>query len=181
MLEISFLAAELILTAVWLLTRVTVWTRQRRIDWKREALLLLMYINLFVIIRFVFFPRELVDGHIQSLVFDMATIFPFNLNLLPLIHLFDYDNMRDIVWNVAGNMIMFIPTGIILPIVYKQLNSLWKVSAAGAFISLCIEILQLPFPSRASDIDDIILNTLGVMVGYGIYLIFKSLKGSDKK
>ena len=43
-----------------------------------------------------------------------------------------------------------------------------KTVAAGALISLCIEILQLPFPSRASDIDDLILNTLGTAVGYGI-------------
>ena len=72
------------------------------------------------------------------------------------------------IWNVAGNAAMFIPGGIILPIVYRQLNSFGKTVAAGALISLCIEILQLPFPSRASDIDDLILNTLGTAVGYGI-------------
>ena len=87
-------------------------------------------------------------------------------------HLFDYDNVRDIVWNVIGNVAMFIPTGIVLPIVYRRLNSLWKVAAVGAFISLCTEILQLPFPSRASDVDDLILNTLGVVVGYGIFAMF---------
>ena len=64
----------------------------------------------------------------------------------------------------------------ILPVVYKKLNSFNKVVAAGAFISLCIEILQLPFASRATDIDDLILNTLGVAVGYGIYATAKCLK-----
>ena len=72
------------------------------------------------------------------------------------------------IWNVAGNAAMFIPGGIVLPIVYRQLNGFGKTVAAGALISLCIEILQLPFPSRASDIDDLILNTLGTAVGYGI-------------
>jgi glycopeptide antibiotics resistance protein len=79
---------------------------------------------------------------------------------------------------------MFIPTGIVLPIVYRRLNSLWKAAAAGAFISLCTEILQLPFPSRASDVDDLILNTLGVVVGYGIYAAVKkirSLRISERK
>ena len=97
------------------------------------------------------------------------------VNLIPLVHLFDYDNSRDFVWNTVGNVTMFIPTGIVLPVVYKKLNSFGKVVAAGAFISLCIEILQLPFASRASDIDDLILNTLGVIAGYGIYAFVSHL------
>lgn len=175
-LNISFLTVELAFTIIWLLTRLVVWKRQGRILWKREAVLLLMYINLAVIIRFVFFPRALVDGHIQPLVFDAAAAFPFRVNLIPLVHLFDYASVRDIVWNVVGNAAMFVPSGIVLPIVYRKLNSFWKVTASGALISLCIEILQLPFASRASDVDDIILNTLGVVVGYGIYAAVRHFK-----
>ena len=174
--EISFLTAELIFTLIWIIVRIVVWIRQKRIDWKREAVLLLMYINLAVIIRFVFFPKALVNGHVQPLVYDPAAVFPFRMNLIPLVHLLDYNNARDIVWNIVGNVTMFIPSGIVLPVVYKKLNSFGKVIAAGAFISLCIEILQLPFASRASDIDDLILNTLGVTVGYGIYALIRHLK-----
>ena len=183
MLEISFLAAELVFTAVWLLVRIPIWMEQRRIDWKREAVLVLMYINLAVMIRFAFFPRDLADGHVQPLVFEAAAAFPLRVNPVPLVHLFDYDSVRDIVWNVVGNAAMFAPSGVVLPIVYERLNSFWKVAAAGAFLSLCIEILQLPFPSRASDIDDLILNTLGVAIGYGIYAAFKHFmqSGSGKK
>ena len=170
---ISFAAIELIYTAIWILVRVTVWLKQKYIDWKRETILLLMFINLAVIIRFVFFPRELIDGYIQPLIFDKAEIFPVRINLLPLVHLFDYDNVRDIIWNVMGNAAMFIPSGIVLPVVYRKLDTFWKVIAAGIGISLCIEILQLPFASRASDIDDIIVNTLGVAVGYGVYRAVK--------
>jgi glycopeptide antibiotics resistance protein len=81
------------------------------------------------------------------------------------------------IWNIAGNMAMFIPTGIVLPVEYKELAGFWKTVAAGALLSLSIEILQLPFPSRASDVDDLILNTLGVAVGYGIYAAVKRLTG----
>ena len=181
MFEISFLAAELSFTAIWLLARAAVWIRQRNIDWKREAVFALMYINLAVIIRFVFFPRDLVNGRIQPLVFETAAVFPLHINLVPLVHLFDYGSVRDIIWNVAGNAAMFIPSGIVLPIVYRQLNSFWKVTAAGALISLCVEILQLPFPSRASDIDDLIVNTIGVAVGYGIYAAVKRIKCWKRK
>ena len=176
MFSITFLAFELVFTAVWLLARLLVWIRQKRIIWKREAVLLLMYINLAVIIRFVFFPRELINGHIQPLVFDPQAVFPLRVNYIPLVNLFHFDNLKDIIWNVVGNTAMFIPSGIILPIVYKRLNSFGKVVAAGAFISLCIEILQLPFASRATDIDDLIMNTVGVVIGYRIYATIKSIK-----
>ncbi len=69
---------------------------------------------------------------------------------------------------------MFIPSGIVLPIIYKKLNSFLKVIGVGALISLCIEILQLLFFERASDIDDLLLNTLGAGIGYLIYtLVYK--------
>ena len=180
MVTISFLTAELVFTGIWLLTRIYIWIRQQAIRWKREALLLLMYINLAVIIRFVFFPRELVDGHIQPLIFDPAAAFPLRMNLIPMIHIFDYDNVRDIIWNSAGNAAMLIPSGIVLPIVYKKLNTFPKVILVGVCISLCIEVLQLPFPSRASDIDDLILNTLGVALGYGIYAAVSLLKAGKR-
>ena len=88
MFEISFFAAEAAFTAIWLLIRISIWIRQKSIDWKREVVLALMYINLAVIIRFVLFPRDLVNGHIQPLVFDTATAFPLRINPVPMVHLF---------------------------------------------------------------------------------------------
>ena len=176
MVEISFLFLEIAFTAIWLMVRVAIWIKQKRIDWKRETVLLLMYINLAVILRFTFFPMSKVDGRIQPLVFDIATAFPFRVNLLPLVNLFDYDSKRDLLLNVIGNAAMFIPSGIVLPFVYKRLNSFWKVLLAGIGISLCIEIIQLPFSVRATDIDDLILNTIGVIVGYGIVTLIRCLR-----
>ena len=81
--------------------------------------------------------------------------------------------------NVIGNFSMFIPSGAVLPIVYRKLDSFRKVAGAGILLSLCIELLQLPFFQRTTDIDDLILNTAGVMVGYGIYsLVRKAAKRS---
>ncbi len=62
MFEVSFIAIESAFTAIWLLIRISTWIRQKSIDWKREAILVLMYINLSVFIRFALFPRNLVDG-----------------------------------------------------------------------------------------------------------------------
>ena len=176
MWEISLIELECFFTAIWLLCRIIVWIKQRRINWKRETVLLLMYINLAVIIRFTFFPMSRIDGRVQPLIYDAATAFPFRINLIPFVNLFDYDSKKDLLLNVIGNTAMFIPSGIVLPIIYRKLNNFWKVIAAGAMISLCIEIIQLPFRVRASDVDDLILNVLGVVIGYGIYATVKGLK-----
>jgi glycopeptide antibiotics resistance protein len=68
---------------------------------------------------------------------------------------------------------MFVPLGIVWPSVFRQLDSHSKVIAAGVGYSLLIEILQLPFFDRVSDIDDLLLNSLGFLIGYGIYLLVK--------
>ena len=181
MVEIPFLFLEVVFTSIWLAIRIGVWGKQKYIDWKREVVLLLMYINLAVIIRLVFFPMDKVDGQVQPLIFDIATAFPFRVNLLPLVNLFDYDNKRDLLLNVIGNVAMFIPSGIVLPIIYKRLDSFVKVILAGGGISLCIEIIQLPFSVRASDVDDLILNTVGVIIGYGIYALIRSVRKTENK
>jgi glycopeptide antibiotics resistance protein len=109
-------------------------------------------------------------------VFDLSKAFPPRINLVPVVHLMDYPEMRKAMLNLIGNTTMFIPLGIVWPSVFPQLDCHKKVIAAGVGASLCIEILQLPFFDRVSDIDDLILNSLGFLVGYGIYLLVKKLR-----
>ena len=181
MYEISFLNGEIFFALIWLALRLAVWIRRGKIDWKREAMLLLMYVNLAVIIRFAFFPMRRIDGRVQPLLFDAAAVYPFRINLIPFVNLLDYDVKKELLLNLIGNVSMFIPSGIILPILFKRLDSFRKVLAAGAVISLCIEIIQLPFYTRASDVDDLILNMLGVAIGYGIFTLLGKRPGKDKK
>lgn len=178
MITISFPLAELAFAGIWLLLRILVWIRRGRIDWKREALLLLMYGNLAVLLRITFFPMSDVG---RPLVFDPGTVFPLWINPVPIVHLFDFYHRRTMLLNIIGNIAMFIPGGIILPVLYKKLDRFWKVTAAGALISLCIELLQLPFRTRATDIDDLILNTLGAMIGYGIYALTRRIASGRTK
>ena len=181
MIEISFLFGELVFAAIWLIIRAALWIYRKRIDWKREAMLLLMYVNLAVMIRVTFYPFFHVDGKIQPLIFDRDELFPLWINPVPLMHIAEFDTTQDILHNIIGNVALFIPSGIILPILYKRMDHFWKVLAGGAFISLCIELLQLPISARTSDIDDIILNTLGCAMGYGIFLLFKTLLSRRRK
>ena len=115
MIRISLLTGELVFTALWLLCRAAVWVRQRRIDWKREAELLLMYINLAVLIRFVFYPFFKVNGQVQPLVIDPDKLFPPRINCIPFRNIIDYEIRREAVINIIGNICLFIPTAVPLP------------------------------------------------------------------
>ena len=176
MIHTSYPLLLSVISILWVLVRSGATARIGAFRWKREAQLLLVYICIIVVARFTFFPFSKVNGEIQPLDFDPAQVWPFRINLLPFVHLMDYPERREALLNLIGNTAMFIPLGIVWPTVFKKLDSHKKVIAAGIGFSLCIEILQLPFYDRVSDIDDLILNFIGFLTGYGIYLLTKKKK-----
>ena len=176
MIEFSFAFTTALVVLSWFGFRLGVNLKTRDFSLKREALQLLMLINLAVISRMVFHPMATVDGKIQPLIFEAATAWPFRLNLIPFVNLLDYESKRDLLLNIIGNCAMFIPTGIVVPCLYQSLRSFPKTVLTGFLISLSIEIIQLPFAVRASDVDDLILNTAGVVIGYGIYALVNRRK-----
>ena len=73
--------------------------------------------------------------------------------------------------NFLGNIILFIPFGFVIPLLWNVSNR--KVIVIGACISFFIEISQLLL-SRGTDVDDLILNTSGVILGLLLYkLLYK--------
>ena len=176
MIAISYSATMAAITLLWILVRGYFARKNGAIHWKREAQLMRVYICIVVVARFTFFPFSKVEGKIQPLLFDPANALNFRINLLPLVYLMDYEIRREALINLIGNTAMFVPLGIVWPICFRQLNTHMKVIAAGMGCSLLIEILQLPFYDRVSDIDDLILNSLGFLMGYGIYLLVKKCK-----
>lgn len=86
--------------------------------------------------------------------------------------------LRGMIFNVFGNIGIFIPVGIFIPALFKTNFS--QTVLRGFFISLIIETVQLPLP-RTSDVDDLILNTAGAAIGYGIYYLYKRLSQKYNK
>jgi len=66
------------------------------------------------------------------------------------------------------NIIMMMPLGVLLPMLWPNFRSWRAVALAGFALSLTIEISQL-FTVRAVTVDDILMNTLGAIVGYAVY------------
>ena len=70
--------------------------------------------------------------------------------------------------NIAGmilNAVMFAPLGILLPAYFERYRRWGRTLAAGFFTSLTVELIQL-FTFRATDVDDLIMNTLGALLGF---------------
>lgn len=179
MIELSFALTTSLVIAGWILFRLGVCFKTKTFRLKREALQLLFLVNLAVISRIVFHPMETVDGAVQPLVFDAAKLWPFHVNLVPLANLFAFETRREMLLNIIGNFAMFIPTGILTPILYRR--GFRKTVLTGFLISLSIEIIQLPFYTRHTDVNDLILNTLGVIAGYGICALVKKLNTGKKE
>ncbi|MGE7094489.1 VanZ family protein [Lysinibacillus sp. NPDC048646] len=67
-----------------------------------------------------------------------------------------------------GNILLFMPLGFSIPLRFK-VNKFWKVILLGFFISFLVEVIQLFTSIRSFDVDDLILNTLGAIIGFVLY------------
>jgi glycopeptide antibiotics resistance protein len=80
--------------------------------------------------------------------------------------------------DVIGNVVVFIPLGFGLAGALHQTNlrQTFRLATLGGFgLSLLIELSQLAIPSRTTDVDDLIFNTLGAAIGaLGFVLLWQS-------
>lgn len=95
--------------------------------------------------------------------------------LIPFLSYFDYGTnsyfMEKAALNIL-NIVLFIPIGFLLGCGFRNLT--WKRALAiGAMLSVFIEILQLIYRKGLCEVDDVIHNVLGCMIGYGVASILK--------
>ncbi|MEU9098661.1 VanZ family protein [Streptomyces sp. NPDC048361] len=80
---------------------------------------------------------------------------------------FAQPDWRDTVKQVGGNVVLGMPFGVLLPVLFPRTRGLVRVVAMTAFVMLTVETAQgLLITGRAFDIDDVILNSLGAFTGY---------------
>lgn len=78
-------------------------------------------------------------------------------------------------FNIFGNILLFVPYGILIPLILKNRVILIDVIYTGFILSFCFELFQLLTRTGQFDIDDVILNTLGAITGYLIFMLFRYL------
>lgn len=69
------------------------------------------------------------------------------------------------------NILLFIPLGVLVPAIWKRMDRFFAVFGAGILFSALIEASQL-LNNRSTDIDDLIVNTMGAILGFVIYKVW---------
>ncbi|WP_294345662.1 VanZ family protein, partial [uncultured Clostridium sp.] len=121
------------------------------------------------------FQRNLRINYIpfKSIISDIHTIGSRSFSLSFEIKL--------LVMNIGGNILLLLPLGLLLPILWTNLRNLNKIFLIGLFTSLSIEILQLIenilyLGFRSVDIDDVIFNVIGIILGYSLFKVLHTSK-----
>lgn len=83
--------------------------------------------------------------------------------------------------NLAGNMVMFIPLGLLLPLIWPKLRSCRQFLLYVTSVVAAIELLQLFTLLGTCDIDDLILNVLGATLGFALLWMVSRRSWSDPR
>lgn len=103
---------------------------------------------------------------LKQILEDGIRFWPDSLNLIPFAYI------KDGVAPYIANIILFIPFGFLCPLLWKSKRFWYRTVFAGFLLSLLIETSQL-FTFRVTDIDDILMNTLGACAGFFCFVLFR--------
>lgn len=78
------------------------------------------------------------------------------------------------------NIVLFLPLGFLLPLIWPENDRLGRVLLFGAALSLVIELSQL-LNIRSTDIDDLLLNTLGALLGFLLFRLYRHVFRRESK
>ncbi|MCR1842869.1 VanZ family protein [Murimonas intestini] len=96
----------------------------------------------------------------------------YSYNLIPFLEIKRFFQYREqlgavaFITNIFGNVLAFVPFGAILPVINRRTRSFLLIFLLSMEFSLMVETIQLIFKVGSFDVDDIILNTLGGVIGY---------------
>ncbi len=146
------------------------------------ALYLYLVIKI-LLLKFGSMELELIYGQWQQSVSNPSSIWErlqYRGNLVPfheieryLVAIRESGSVHSLI-NFLGNVIAFMPFGFMVPLLFsKKLQSLGKVVLLSFLFSLGLETTQLVTNCGIFDVDDILLNTTGGALGYGVYLSYR--------
>lgn len=147
---------------------------------KYSRLIFIVYILVLLLVLVLKFPQmnmfnSIVDGWKtgnRSRFVTESQYIPFKTIIEYVRHVHSFDD-----WffkNLACNILMFIPFGFLIPLFIKK-NKVWQILIYGIIASVMIEVLQVILAVGTGDIDDVILNAFGTLIGFGIYKLIYSV------
>lgn len=101
----------------------------------------------------------------------------YHYNLVPFKEIMRFWNYRSslgmmaVIMNLLGNVVIFVPFGMLMPVLNRRCRTIWYTVYLSFELSLLVEAIQLVSKVGSFDVDDLMLNTLGGMLGYILYRI----------
>ncbi len=140
-------------------------------------ILLILIVYAGIVIKLILFkkPHRAVTSHRVHGNFRKANFKPFHT-----ISFYLSGKPRDPLKNIIGNIILFIPLTILIPLLFEKTQRGSKIILIFLLTSLAFEIIQLFTLFGSFDVDDLILNTLGGFIGFFIFIIIENWYGSSK-
>jgi len=137
-------------------------------------------------LQFYFFLRILSTLVYRLFFFAYGQYFRFyeneiKYNLIPFKTIVSYiigiSKYKLDVWffNLFGNILAFMPMGFLLPIIFHTLKSFKRITTLTFLISFFLEMTQFLLKLGITDIDDVILNTLGGFLGYLLLILSRKI------
>ncbi len=145
---------------------------------RRMTAVLLFAVYFAVLFYFLFFSEKMGRTYSER---------EYHYNLVPLKEISRFIIYREslgmwpVLLNIAGNVAAFVPFGIFLPIFSMRCRKIWMTVYYSFELSLLVELLQLVTRVGSFDVDDLILNTLGGMLGFLVYQIGKHMFRGDER
>ena len=143
---------------------------ETRKKWGKRALRISFVLYLIVLAYFLFFSERYGRTDIKS---------DYHYNLEPFKEIKRFIQYRSqlgwesFIVNIFGNVLAFAPFGFFLPIVSSENRTFFGATLYSFECSLCVELIQLTFQVGTFDVDDLIMNTVGGILGYLIFLTQK--------
>ncbi|MFH0070506.1 VanZ family protein, partial [Peribacillus sp. NPDC056705] len=144
---------------------------KRRISGQNFVYLLFFTIYISSLFSVTIFPFPVQKFLIETMIEDQLGL---KHNFIPFKIFYDAMSfgLTIILKQVVGNIILFLPMGFVLPRIFTNIQTIKKVIFIGFLASLSIELVQalaglwIGYNYRAADIDDLIFNVLGTVIGF---------------
>lgn len=181
MIEGNFILVALISIVIWLIYRIYSSIRNKKINIFREIVLFIFFVYFLFLLLLTMFKGGRIEfsNQFNSYMYREQGLLGI-INIVPIkdtINTFMHSEtgLRNSLRNVIGNILVFMPLGFFIPLLFEKLNNFKKVFKIGFLSSLAIELCQLFVNSNVCDIDDVIYNTLGAVVGFICYRTFEMI------
>ena len=181
MIGSSFIIVALISMALWIIYRLYNVVKNKRINIAREIILFIFFVYFLFLLLLTIFKGGRIEfsNQFNSFMYREHGLLGI-INIVPIketINTFMHSEtgMRNSLRNLIGNILVFMPLGFFIPLLFDKFNNLKKVLKVGCLSSLAIELSQLFVGSNVCDIDDVIYNTLGALAGFICYKTFETI------